>query len=97
MSQNSPRYRRFGQQTASLLRRRVAEAKGQGYAVTESFYRPGVGAMGMMVPGDSTRPDLAISIITSVGRLNTTELLAPELCSAASEVFAVFSVQRTSV
>jgi DNA-binding IclR family transcriptional regulator len=75
----------------------VAEAKDHGYAVTESFFRPGFGAMGMMVPGDSNRPDLAVSIVTSVGRLSTTNLLAPELRAAASEVFAVFREGPTSV
>jgi DNA-binding IclR family transcriptional regulator len=91
IAENSPRYRRFGVTTVSLLRRRVTEAKEQGYALTESFYRPGFGGIGVIIPGSETRPELAISIVTSIGRLDRIEQFVRELASAASEVSAAFA------
>jgi DNA-binding IclR family transcriptional regulator len=85
---NAARYRRFDPQAPNKLRRRIEEAKRQGFALTESFLNPGVGAIGVVVPEDPHSPGFALSIVTSADRLSARHDLAPELRLAALEISA---------
>ena len=86
ISCNTADYRRFGRATLPMLRRWIEEAKARGFAMTESFLRPGVWAMGVVVPAHDYAPDLAVSVVSAGRPPADASRLIPDLRRAAAEM-----------
>ena len=90
---NVPRYRAFGRDVPNLLRRRVEQARRQGFSTTRSFLRPDLRAMGVTIPGAADA--FAIGIVGDEARLSDLENLAAKLRAAADEVSAAVLMARS--
>ncbi|MFT8244930.1 IclR family transcriptional regulator [Roseomonas sp. BN140053] len=85
---NEKQYRRFGRNTSAILRGRLAQARSNGFAVTESFFRPGTSALGMVLPACTGMPTLALGVVgPSLGSGSMERVLA-EMRSTAREIAA---------
>jgi DNA-binding IclR family transcriptional regulator len=60
---NDHRYRRFHRHAPDLLRRRLDQARQDGFAVTESFRHPGVNALGLVIPAAEGSPELSLGLV----------------------------------
>ncbi len=86
ISRNTAHYRRFDRAAPLLLRQRVEEAKTRGFAMTASFLRPDVWAMGVVVPAEHKAPSFAVSVVSGNCRPEDASRLAPELRRTAASV-----------
>ena len=93
---NEARYRAFGRHTSALLRRRLADARVDGFARTDSYFRSGITGLGLMVPTAASGPPLALSVVAETRRLppRANDLLA-EMRSAAAEAGRRITSSRT--
>lgn len=90
---NERRYRDFGHNTSVVLRRLVNRARTDGFAHNVSFQRPDIGSIGVVVPNPSGTPNLSISILLHVARLNDAPMLAHELGSTAHQLSTIMMAQ----
>ena len=96
---NESRYRAFGRHTSALVRARLARARVEGFARSDSFFRPGITGLGLLVPMAAAGPKLALSVVAETSRLRPR---APDLvgemraaAAAAGLAIAVTRAERT--
>jgi DNA-binding IclR family transcriptional regulator len=88
---NEQRYRRFGRNASALLRSRLVQARSNGFAVTESFFRPGTGALGIVLPGAAGIPALALGVVGPTLCPASMDQVLAEMRSTASEIAAAIA------
>ena len=88
---NAALYRRFDRAAPRLLRQRILAAKSAGFAVTESFLRPGVRAVGVVVPPERRGPEFAVSVVLGECQPFNADEMLPALRQAASDVSRAIS------
>jgi DNA-binding IclR family transcriptional regulator len=59
---NDGLYRRYDRHAPDLLRRRLCQARQDGFAVTESFMHPGLNALGLVIPAAGGHSDLSLGL-----------------------------------
>ena len=80
---NTALYRRYDRAAPRLLQQRIAAAKSAGFAVTDSFLRPGIRAVGIVVPTEHRGPELAVSVVLGEAQPFDADELLPALRRAA--------------
>ncbi len=90
---NVPRYRAFGRDVPSVLRRRIEQARRQGFSATRSFLRPDLRAMGVAIR--AAAGGFAIGIVGDEACLSDMDDLASKLRAAADEVSAAVAMARS--